>query len=309
MMSYLWIFVLGSLIVTGVRMQEDALDDAENDEAAAADLTPADEKETTIPDQANTNAEDLPQNSDDTSVSEADGEDPEPEDTNPEPEAASDVEPTAESPEEPAPAEEEPAQEEEEAPAETDDASDGDVTEADPQVDEPEVTVAAPEEPAGKVEEEPAQEEPEEDEGDAPEGPAETDSSDVPEEPIEDTEKTARGFDLSEALGDLDEEAQPEEDLAENAFGDADRQSAGDSGPGKARSAGAVSDPSDHGSGTVVGIVCGIAVAAVGAITGYFTYQKKKLCFKVQRGDPESAKEENGTQSEPQVLSTLLSSS
>ncbi|XP_052004481.1 fibrous sheath CABYR-binding protein-like isoform X10 [Xyrauchen texanus] len=268
MTSYLWIFVLGSLIVSGVRMQE-----------------------------ANTAAEDLPQHSDDTSVSEADGE-----------EAASDVEPIAESPEEPAPAEEEPA-EEEEAPADTDDASDGDVT-VDPQVDASEVTEAeAPEEPAGEEEEEPAQEEPTEDEGDAPEGPAETDSSDVPEEPIEDSETAVRGFDLSEAIADLDEEAQPEEDLAENTFGDADRQSAGDSVPGKARSAGAVSDPSDRGSGTVVGIVCGIAVAAIGAITGYFTYQKKKLCFKVQRGDPESAKEENSTQSDPQVLSNLLTSS
>ncbi|XP_052004478.1 cytochrome c1-like isoform X8 [Xyrauchen texanus] len=297
MTSYLWIFVLGSLIVSGVRMQEeDALDDAENDEAAADDLAPADEEESTIPDEANTAAEDLPQHSDDTSVSEADGE-----------EAASDVEPIAESPEEPAPAEEEPA-EEEEAPADTDDASDGDVT-VDPQVDASEVTEAAPEEPAGEEEEEPAQEEPTEDEGDAPEGPAETDSSDVPEEPIEDSETAVRGFDLSEAIADLDEEAQPEEDLAENTFGDADRQSAGDSVPGKARSAGAVSDPSDRGSGTVVGIVCGIAVAAIGAITGYFTYQKKKLCFKVQRGDPESAKEENSTQSDPQVLSNLLTSS
>ncbi|KAI2660960.1 CD99 antigen-like protein 2 [Labeo rohita] len=56
----------------------------------------------------------------------------------------------------------------------------------------------------------------------------------------------------------------------------------------------------DSGSGTVVGVVCGIAVAAVGAITGYFAYLKKKLCFKVQRGDLESAREENGTQGDPQ---------
>ncbi|TRZ02347.1 hypothetical protein DNTS_019000 [Danionella cerebrum] len=76
-----------------------------------------------------------------------------------------------------------------------------------------------------------------------------------------------------------------------------------------ARSDGSVSESSDSGSGTVVGVVCGIAVAAVGAIAGYFTYQKKKLCFRSQRGDPEIAKEENGTQSDPQVLSTLLDSS
>ncbi|XP_051564393.1 serine-aspartate repeat-containing protein I-like isoform X3 [Myxocyprinus asiaticus] len=354
MMSYLWIFCLGSLIVTGVRMQEDAVEDAENAEAAADDLAPADGKESTVPDNANTTAEDLPQDSDDTSVSEADGEaaaadpvepeedveepvtptipaDPDAEDTTPEPEDASDVEPTVESSEEPAAAEEEPAEEEEEeeAPAEagendmtvTDDAGDEEVTgdsdadaagdadvdvagdadadaagDADvtvnPLVDEPEVTqTEAPEEPA--------QEEPSEDEADTPEGPAETDSSDVTEKPDEEIEKARRGFDLSDAFPDL----------AENKFGDADRHSASDSGPGKARSAGASSGPSDRGSGTVVGVVCGIAVAAIGAITGYFTYQKKKLCFKVQRGDPESAKEENDTQNDPQVLSNLLPSS
>ncbi|XP_051564398.1 cytochrome c1-like isoform X8 [Myxocyprinus asiaticus] len=342
MMSYLWIFCLGSLIVTGVRMQEDAVEDAENAEAAADDLAPADGKESTVPDNANTTAEDLPQDSDDTSVSEADGEaaaadpvepeedveepvtptipaDPDAEDTTPEPEDASDVEPTVESSEEPAAAEEEPAEEEEEeeAPAEagendmtvTDDAGDEEVTDAagdadvdaagdadvtvNPLVDEPEVTqTEAPEEPA--------QEEPSEDEADTPEGPAETDSSDVTEKPDEEIEKARRaGFDLSDAFPDL----------AENKFGDADRHSASDSGPGKARSAGASSGPSDRGSGTVVGVVCGIAVAAIGAITGYFTYQKKKLCFKVQRGDPESAKEENDTQNDPQVLSNLLPSS
>lgn len=43
-------------------------------------------------------------------------------------------------------------------------------------------------------------------------------------------------------------------------------------------------ESSGGGSGTVVGVVCGVAVAAVAAIAGYFTHLKKKLCFKAQTG-------------------------
>uniref|UniRef100_A0A671QG16 Uncharacterized protein n=1 Tax=Sinocyclocheilus anshuiensis TaxID=1608454 RepID=A0A671QG16_9TELE len=192
--------------------------------------------------------------------------------------------------EEPAAAEEE--AEEAEAPAE----AEADAPVGDPEVTEEEITS---EEAAGDAEE-PAQEETDGGEEDADAG--ETDSTAVLEEPVDSVE----GFDLADAFDeDIEEKAQPE-DPVENAMGDADRHSAGQD---KARSAGAVSESNDSGSGTVVGVVCGIAVAAIGAITGYFTYQKKKLCFKVQRGDPESAKEENGTQSDPQVLNTLLNSS
>ncbi|XP_042587882.1 CD99 antigen-like [Cyprinus carpio] len=170
---------------------------------------------------------------------------------------------------------------------------------------------SAEEEPAAAAEEEEA-EAPAEAEADAPVGDPEVTEEDVTavlEEPVHSgdaVEVHSVGFDLADAFPeDIEEKAQPE-DPGENAVGGADRHSAGQ---GKARSAGAVSEPNESGSSTVVGVVCGIAVAAVGAITGYFTYQKKKLCFKVQRGDPESAKEENGTQSDPQVLSTLLNSS
>uniref|UniRef100_A0A671QKQ9 Uncharacterized protein n=1 Tax=Sinocyclocheilus anshuiensis TaxID=1608454 RepID=A0A671QKQ9_9TELE len=141
-------------------------------------------------------------------------------------------------------------------------------------------------------EEEPAAAEEEAEEAEAP-AEAEADA------PVGDPEVTEEEITSEEAAGDAEEPAQEETDGGEE---DAD---AGET----ARSAGAVSESNDSGSGTVVGVVCGIAVAAIGAITGYFTYQKKKLCFKVQRGDPESAKEENGTQSDPQVLNTLLNSS
>ncbi|KAG7503544.1 hypothetical protein JOB18_040523 [Solea senegalensis] len=65
-------------------------------------------------------------------------------------------------------------------------------------------------------------------------------------------------------------------------------------------------------SSSVAGVVCGIAVAAVGAVAGYFTYQKKKLCFKErQEADPEAARKADAAeaQSDPQVLSNLLNSS
>ncbi|XP_051761991.1 sodium/potassium/calcium exchanger 1 isoform X4 [Ctenopharyngodon idella] len=382
MMSYLWIFVLGSLIVTGVKMQEDGVEGAENAES------PADDLPSTVPDEDNTATEDLPPDSKDESLSDAEPADAEPtpekpveevvdeaaasadseaEQTDPESGAAEDEQPAT-----PAAAEE-PVKEE--APAEAVfvhccpvlDEGDADKTEADPPAVETELTEqeVKPEEAAGEVEEEPAQEELDKGEADAGETDAgetdagetdagetdagetdtgeadtievdagetdtgetdtgetdtgetdagetdvgetdvgETDAAEaepsvVPEKPMDfdvAVKVHADEFDLSDAL---------REDKEEIEMGDADKHS---SGQGKARSAGAASEPKDSGSGTVVGVVCGIAVAAVGAITGYFTYQKKKLCFKVQRGDPESAKEENGTQSEPQVLSTLLNS-
>ncbi|XP_051762001.1 cytochrome c1 isoform X13 [Ctenopharyngodon idella] len=364
MMSYLWIFVLGSLIVTGVKMQEDGVEGAENAES------PADDLPSTVPDEDfiyiyadNTATEDLPPDSKDESLSDAEPADAEPtpekpveevvdeaaasadseaEQTDPESGAAEDEQPAT-----PAAAEE-PVKEE--APAEAVfvhccpvlDEGDADKTEADPPAVETELTEqeVKPEEAAGEVEEEPAQEELDKGETDAGETDAgetdtgeadtievdagetdtgetdagetdvgetdvgETDAAEaepsvVPEKPMDfdvAVKVHADEFDLSDAL---------REDKEEIEMGDADKHS---SGQGKARSAGAASEPKDSGSGTVVGVVCGIAVAAVGAITGYFTYQKKKLCFKVQRGDPESAKEENGTQSEPQVLSTLLNS-
>ncbi|XP_016342771.1 translation initiation factor IF-2-like isoform X6 [Sinocyclocheilus anshuiensis] len=281
MKSYLWIFVLGSLIVTGVKMQDDGVEGAENADSPADDLAPED---STIPDEA-ADAEEpaeepAPEDPAEEAVDEA-AAPAEPEDTNPETDAATKDQPATEDAEETAAApsaEEEPAGEEAEA----------------------EIT---PEEAPDDAEEEPAQEEAEGGEADA-DADTEADSTTVPEEPVEPAvavEDNSAGFDLSDAL---EKELQPE-DPVKTELGDADQHS---SGQGRARSAGAVSEPNDSGSGTVVGVVCGIAVAAVGAIIGYFTYQKKKLCFKVQRGDPESAKEENGTQSH-EVLSTLLKSS
>lgn len=38
--------------------------------------------------------------------------------------------------------------------------------------------------------------------------------------------------------------------------------------------------------GTIAGIVSAVGMALVGAITSYISYQKKKLCFSIQRKVP-----------------------
>ncbi|XP_061735015.1 magnetosome-associated protein MamJ isoform X2 [Nerophis ophidion] len=68
----------------------------------------------------------------------------------------------------------------------------------------------------------------------------------------------------------------------------------------------------ENNSGTLAAILCAMGVAVVGAATGYYTYQKKKLCFRtMQEEDPEAARkaEAGEVQSDPQVLSNLLKSS
>lgn len=41
--------------------------------------------------------------------------------------------------------------------------------------------------------------------------------------------------------------------------------------------------------GTIAGIMSAVAVALVGAISSYISYQKKKLCFSIQREYPAEA--------------------
>lgn len=42
--------------------------------------------------------------------------------------------------------------------------------------------------------------------------------------------------------------------------------------------------PTEAGAGPLAGIISSIGVALLGAASGYFAYQKKKLCFKIQGG-------------------------
>ncbi|XP_062421083.1 CD99 antigen-like protein 2 [Pungitius pungitius] len=71
-------------------------------------------------------------------------------------------------------------------------------------------------------------------------------------------------------------------------------------------------EPNKARSGSLAAILSTVGVTVVGAIVGYYTYQKKKLCFKNrQEADPEVARKADTTeaQSDPQVLSNLLKSS
>ncbi|XP_066455983.1 CD99 antigen isoform X2 [Eleutherodactylus coqui] len=58
----------------------------------------------------------------------------------------------------------------------------------------------------------------------------------------------------------------------------------------------------------VAGIVGAVAAAAVGAVSSFIAYQKKKLCFKGATDDPEAVNMDShkGDQSDPQVQSSLL---
>ncbi|KAM3857629.1 CD99 antigen-like protein 2 [Diretmus argenteus] len=75
-------------------------------------------------------------------------------------------------------------------------------------------------------------------------------------------------------------------------------------------------DPSDDNNdtmaetGTIAGIVSAVAMALVGAVSSYISYQKKKLCFSIQQSlNTDMVKAENPeavVAAEPQVQQTLL---
>ncbi|XP_041926790.1 CD99 antigen-like protein 2 isoform X4 [Alosa sapidissima] len=63
-------------------------------------------------------------------------------------------------------------------------------------------------------------------------------------------------------------------------------------------------------TGTIAGIVSAVAMALVGAVTSYISYQKKKFCFSIQQSlNTDMVKAENPdavVAQEPQVQQTLL---
>ncbi|KAI1898879.1 hypothetical protein AGOR_G00076950 [Albula goreensis] len=86
-----------------------------------------------------------------------------------------------------------------------------------------------------------------------------------------------------------------------------------DKGKGE-REGGAGSDDDGYDSmaetGTIAGIISAVAMALVGAVSSYISYQKKKLCFSIQQGlNAEVTKGENPeavVSQEPQAQQTLL---
>ncbi|XP_012688282.2 CD99 antigen-like protein 2 isoform X3 [Clupea harengus] len=103
-------------------------------------------------------------------------------------------------------------------------------------------------------------------------------------------------------------------------FSDDDLNDLGDYKPdkGKGGPGGAGSNDLDNNeydgtmaeTGTIAGIVSAVAMALLGAVTSYISYQKKKLCFSIQQSlNTDMVKAENPdavVSTEPQVQQTLL---
>ncbi|XP_054643727.1 skin secretory protein xP2 isoform X2 [Dunckerocampus dactyliophorus] len=111
------------------------------------------------------------------------------------------------------------------------------------------------------------------------------------------------GFNLEDALSKGDAQDTPRQSGRSRSAG---------SGAHVAEATGEDAEGEETNSGSLAAILCALGVAIVGAATGYYTYQKKKLCFKnMQEEDPEAARKADTAeaQSDPQVLSNLLNSS
>ncbi|XP_048833959.1 CD99 molecule isoform X2 [Brienomyrus brachyistius] len=155
------------------------------------------------------------------------------------------------------------------------------------------------------------------------------DDDDVNPKPTPPAKKTPDDeFDLGDALGPDTKTEKPkivrpkDGGTGGGSFGDDDLLDASQNGykpdPGKGgKGGGRIADPSGGGGaaqpqenqnpGQVAGIVSALGVALIGAASGYIAYQKKKLCFKMQGGDPErGVNTHRGNQSESNVLSNLL---
>ncbi|XP_053295339.1 brain acid soluble protein 1 isoform X3 [Pleuronectes platessa] len=342
MMSYLWILLLGSLLATSAKAQEEeaapeipAPDaaagpevNAEPEETAAEEIQPsvsapesdaepeagAEEPEAPATEDAEPAAPAAEETEEATPAADA-AEDAEPaapaaEDT----EAAAPVAPAAEDAEPAAPAA---GDEEEEATAAADAEAEAAATtqepEADPEVKVPEVQAPEAEAPTTDVEEEstagsdttaapvesghvdeatPATDVAAEDNQELPTDPAADSKPDVPivEEKILPAVIPA----VRAVLPSADNEATKAE-AAPVAAQEDDKPHA-----------------AEASSGSLAGILCGLAAAAVGSVVGFITYKKKKLCFSNrQEADPEAGRKVDTAEanSDPQVLSNLLNSS
>ncbi|XP_035375580.1 CD99 antigen-like protein 2 isoform X1 [Electrophorus electricus] len=133
------------------------------------------------------------------------------------------------------------------------------------------------------------------------------------------------GFEHSDALepNNIDDKGK-ETSKGGNEFTDDDLLDVGkddtykpDKGKGGRGGDGGHLGPADDGepdtmaeTGTIAGIVSAVAMALVGAVSGYISYQKKKLCFSIQQSlNADVVKAENPeavVAQEPQVQQTLL---
>ncbi|XP_051486099.1 CD99 antigen-like protein 2 [Apus apus] len=131
--------------------------------------------------------------------------------------------------------------------------------------------------------------------------------------------KNPMDFDLADALDDKNDRkdgGRPDVRPGEG-FSDDDLASIVDGGysPDKKKGADGRMD-SDHGrgtvaeTGTIAGIASALAMALIGAVSSYISYQQKKFCFSIQQGlNAEYVKGENMeavVSEEPQVKYSVL---
>ncbi|NWV24193.1 C99L2 protein, partial [Origma solitaria] len=97
-------------------------------------------------------------------------------------------------------------------------------------------------------------------------------------------EKDPMDFDLADALDDKNDRKDPgRADIRPGeGFSDDDLASIVDGGysPDKKK---ALSVPTVAETGTIAGIASGLAMALIGAVSSYISYQQKKFCFSIQR--------------------------
>ncbi|NXB72327.1 C99L2 protein, partial [Donacobius atricapilla] len=113
--------------------------------------------------------------------------------------------------------------------------------------------------------------------------------------PKRNPEKDPMDFDLADALDDKNDRKDPgRPDVRPGeGFSDDDLASIVDGGYSpdkkKGKSGGCVCPsqlslcPTVVETGTIAGVVSGLAMALIGAVTSYISYQQKKFCFSIQR--------------------------
>ncbi|XP_026990200.1 CD99 antigen-like protein 2 isoform X4 [Tachysurus fulvidraco] len=151
-----------------------------------------------------------------------------------------------------------------------------------------------------------------------------------PKEPVKPTTKPKDplNFDLADALPENNKKNQNGKVLTDDDLDDLnkdgsyhpDKGTGGKKGSGGSGGSGGSNgpvEPADDGdydsmaeTGTIAGIVSAVAMALVGAVSSYISYQKKKFCFSIQQSlNADMVKAENPeavVAQEPQVQQTLL---
>ncbi|NXI10322.1 C99L2 protein, partial [Irena cyanogastra] len=126
--------------------------------------------------------------------------------------------------------------------------------------------------------------------------------------PKRNPEKDPMDFDLADALDDKNDrkdagrpdvrpgEGFSDDDLASIVDGgySPDKKKDGETGGGVRAHHKALSVPTVAETGTIAGIASGLAMALIGAVSSYISYQQKKFCFSIQQGlNAEYVKGEN----------------